>query len=84
MIIPVRIAMSRAAVMIKLGVMAILPLLLLGACGEWPAPRTETNRNLEADRYWRGPSVDERRRYWEAERFRQEREDFQRRQRSGR
>jgi hypothetical protein len=34
MIIPVRIAMSRAAVMIKLGVMAILPLLLLGACGE--------------------------------------------------
>ena len=84
MIIPVRIAMSRAAVMIKLGVMAILPLLLLGACGEWPEPRTETNRYLEADRYWRGPSVDERRRSLELERFNQEKEAFQSRQRSGR
>ena len=83
MIIPVRIAMFRAAVMIKLGVMAILPLLLFGACAERPAPRTETIRYLEADRYWRGQD-EQRRRYLEAERFNQEREDFQRRQRSGR
>ena len=83
MIIPVRIAMSRAAVMIKLGVMAILPLLLLGACGEWPAPRTETIRYLEADRYWRGQD-EQRRRSLELERFNQEKEAFQRRQRAGR
>jgi hypothetical protein len=83
MIIPVRIAMRTSAVMIKFGVVAILPLLLLGACAEWPAPRTETNRHLDADRYWREQG-EQRRRSLEAERFRQEREDFQRRQRAGR
>ena len=66
----------------------------LGAGWTRPAPtpepshgnalgRTDTIRYLEADRYWRGQD-EQRRRSLELERFNQEKEAFQRRQRTGR